>query len=189
MIDSAQADRLARAMARLVASAEAYSGYCFRCVKPQYSSRLDAFSGAGSRKASGRFHVKGRFNLVYTSTTLEAAQWEYLNTARSIGTDTAYLLPLTAIGADVVLSKVLNLSSAATRNILKITLKQLRETNWSSSSQETLTQLLGRLAFEAGFEAMLVPSAGGGQNLNIFRQNLLSGSSLQIINEGELPIP
>lgn len=176
-------------MARLAASPEAYSGYCYRCVKPQYSSRLNAFSGEGSRKASGRFHVKGQFILLYTGTTLEAAQWEYFNTARSIGIDTAHLLPVTAIGAEIVLSKVLNLSRADVRSTLKITLKQLQETNWSLSPDEALTQLVGRLAFEAGFEAMRVPSLGGGQNLNVFRQNLLPGSSLQIVNEAELPAP
>ena len=188
-MNQAQIDRLTRAMTKLVSRAEAFSGYCFRCVKPQYSSGLDAFSGAGSQKASGRFHVKGKYVIIYTGTDLQTAGWEYLNTAASIGIDTAYLLPYTAISAEVSLSRVLNLTHPAVRRTLNITLADLRASVWNSSSQETLTQLIGRLAYEAGFEAILTPSAGGGQNLNIFRQNLQASSSLKIVNEDQLSYP
>ena len=182
-------DRLTRAMARLFGRAQSFSGYCYRCVKPQYSNRLDAFSGAGSQKVSGRFHVKGKFIVVYTSTSLSAAGWEYLNTAASAGIDTAYLLPYTAISAAVTLSRVLDLTDPLVRRALNVTLVGLRASVWAGNSQETFTQLIGRLAYEAGFEAILVPSAGSGQNLNIFRQNLQPASSVKIVNEDHLASP
>ena len=170
-----------------MATAEDFSGHCFRCVKPVYSRSLDAFSGEGARNNSGRFHVKGKVLIVYTSTDLKTAEWEYTNTVRSRGFDIAYLLPYTAISATVKLSKVLNLNNSEVRKMLKVTLKELCGAPWDNSTTETLTQVIGRLAYEAGFEAILAPSAGGGQNLNIFRQNLLPGSLLQIINADELP--
>lgn len=182
------AKRLARVLAVLFASAESYSGHCFRFVKPKYGNRLDAFSGEGSRHTSGRFHIKGKFVIVYTSTSLETAEWEYFHTARSAGIDPAFLLPCTAISASVVLSKVLNLADSGIRKSLKITLRELRGGNWSSSSVETLLQALGRLADAAGYEALLVPSAGAGQNLNIFRRNLRLNSVVEIINAGDLPV-
>ncbi len=188
-MDQAQIDRLARAVTKLASHAEAFSGYCFRCVKPQYSSGLNAFSGAGSQKASGRFHVKGRFIIVYTSTDLQTAGWEYLNTAASIGIDTASLLPYIAISAEAKFSRVLNLTHPAVRRTLGVTLVELRTSAWNAASQETKTQLIGRLAYEAGFEAILAPSAGGGRNLNILRQNLQAASSVKIVNEDLLPYP
>ena len=186
-MDQAQADRLARDMVKNFGRAEAFSGYCFRYVTPKYSSSLDAFSGAGSLKVSGRFHVKGNFVIVYTSTELKTAEWEYFHTARSAGIDTTFLLPCTVISATVKLSRVLNLTDAKVRRVLKVTLKELCGSTWDGSLKETLTQAIGRFAYEAGFEAVLVPSVGGGQNLNIFRQNLLAASSLEIINADKLP--
>ncbi len=187
MTASVRISRLAVTITHLTANAEEFTGHCFRCVKPVYSSSLDAFSGEGTLKTSGRFHVIGKVLVVYTSTDLKTAEWEYTNTARSRGFDSAHLLPYTAISANVKLSKVLNLSNSAVRKMLKVTLKELRGAPWDSSATETLTQVIGRLAYEAGFEAILAPSGGGGQNLNVFRQNLLTGSLLQIINADELP--
>lgn len=186
-MDQAQIERLVRALTQLVSRAEAFSGYCFRCVKPHYSGSLDAFSGAGSQKVSGRFHVKGKFVIVYTSADLQTAQWEYLNTAASAGFDTAYLLPYTAISAEAKLSRVLNITNPSVRRTLNVTLAELRTSAWNGTSQETLTQLIGRLAYEAGFEAIVAPSAGKGQNINILRQNLLAASYLKIVNEDQLP--
>ena len=188
-MDQVQTDRLTRAMTRLYGRAEAFSGYCFRCVKPYYSSALDAFSGAGSQKVSGRFHVKGKFVIIYTGTDLKTAQWEYLNTAASVGFDTAHLLPYTAISAEVHLSRVLDLTNPSVRRALSVTLTDLRASVWSGSLQETLTQLVGRLAYQTGFEAILAPSAGGGKNLNILRQNLQAASFVKIVNENQLAPP
>ena len=186
-MDRLRINRLAHSMTDLAARAEAFSGNCFRCVKPKYSSSLDAFSGEGSRKASGRFHVRGKFVVVYTSVNLRTAEWEYFNTARSMGIDSAFLLPFTAIGANAQLAKVLNLNNPDVLRAMEVTLDEICGLKWDGSSEETLTQLIGRLAYEAGFEAILAPSAGGGQNLIIFCHNLLAGSRIEIINEDDLP--
>ena len=158
-------------------------------MQPKYGNSLDAFSGEGSLKVSGRFHVRGNVRLVYTSTDLNTAQWEYCNTARSSGLNITSLLPYIIIGADVTLSKVLDLSDALVRERLGVTLAEVRSVKWDASPDQTLTQIIGRLAYEAKFEAILAPSRGGGLNLNIFRQNLLPDSSIEIINEDKLPAP
>ena len=119
MIDQKRIDHIERTINRLFDHAEAFSGHCFRCVKPKYGNSLDAFSGEGSLKVSGRFHVRGNVRLVYTSTDLNTAQWEYCNTARSTGLSIASLLPFTAVSAAVNLNKVLNLSDTKVRRSLK----------------------------------------------------------------------
>lgn len=158
-------------------------------MQPKYGNSLDAFSGEGSREASGRFHGKGQFVIVYTSTDLKTAEWEYSNTARSSGFNITSLLPYIIIGANVTLSKVLDLSDASVRKRLGVTLAEIRGVEWDTSFDETVTQVIGRLAYETKFEAILAPSRGGGLNLNILRQNLLPDSSIEIINEDKLLAP
>lgn len=189
MIEQVRVERLTRSIARSFTLPAAFSGCCIRCMQPKYGNRLDAFSGEGSREASGRFHGKGELVIVYTSTDLKTAEWEYSNTARSSGLNITSLLPYIIIGADVTLSKVLDLSDALVRERLGVTLAEVRSVRWDASSDQTLTQIIGRLAYEAKFEAILAPSRGGGLNLNIFRQNLLPDSSIEIINEDKLPAP
>ena len=84
---------------------------------------------------------------------------------------------------------MLNLTNSRVRRVLNVTLAELRASVWNGSSQETLTQLTGRLAYQTGFEAILAPSAGGGKNLNILRQNLQAAFYIKIVNEDQLPRP
>ena len=59
-----------------------------------------------------------------------------------------------------------------------------RTVRWSA-----VTQAIGRLAFDLGWEALLVPSAARktGINLILFPDNLARTSIVQIINAGDLP--
>jgi hypothetical protein len=54
--------------------------------------------------------------------------------------------------------------------------------------REALTQAIGRIAFEAGLEALFVPSAQArkGKNLVVVLDNLQKTSSLTIQNVGKL---
>jgi len=71
-------------------------------------------------------------------------------------------------------------------NELILSLKRTQNVDTS----EAFTQQLGRLARDAGFEAILVPSAvTRGKNLDVFPDRLLPGSSLKIINRSRLPLP
>ncbi len=177
-----------RRMQRLVASERAFEGTCFRCLSPRYANVRDAISGEGSRYAAGRFHVKGAFLIVYTACSLDLALWEYTHTARSRGFDVAQLLPVMLLSLEVKLTRVLDLTDAATRRALKINLPTVRMGSWEISEGESATQQIGRLASEAGFEAILAPSAGKRNNLNVLPANLSPDSIFRIINEQELPV-
>jgi hypothetical protein len=54
---------------------------------------------------------------------------------------------------------------------------------------ESWTQAIGRGSRQAGFEAILVPSARhrGGRNIVIFPDRLAAGSSLELLAPGDLP--
>lgn len=173
----------------LVLSAVSYQGRVFRILTPLYANKRDALSGLGSLPASGRFHAKGAFLIAYTGCTLPQAEWEYSHTARNAGITREESLPLTTLSADAHLSKVLDLTNRAVRRRLKVTQKELSQKAWQASSSETLTQAIGRLAHQHGFEAILTPSAGFGNNLNLLPQNYLPDSFVRIIHEDRLPPP
>ena len=104
-------------------------------------------------------------------------------------------LPRVLVSIRVELKKVLNLADANVRRTLGVTRQQLVGEDWRAANeknQEAFTQAIGRLAWIAGWQALLVPSMPypGGVNLVIFPDNLPAlGSSLHIINADELPAP
>jgi len=66
------------------------------------------------------------------------------------------------------------------------------EENWAgiqADGEEAWTQAIGRGSLNAGFEALLVPSArkAGGKNIVVFPDNFLAGSKLTPLASDELP--
>ncbi len=186
-MDALRLAQLDSALQVLALRDDPHMGKVFRIMTPLYANKVDALSGEGSRRASGRFHVKGTFLIAYTGCTLPQAEWEYSNTSRNSGIAREDSLPVTTLSADVNFTKVLDLTDRAVRRQLKVTKQDLSQSTWGASPDETLTQILGRLAHQHGFEAIITPSAGPGNNLNILPQNRLPGSFVHIINEDRLP--
>ena len=186
-MDALRLAQLGSALQALALRDHPYAGKVFRIMTPLYANKVDALSGEGSRRASGRFHVKGAFLIAYTGCILPQAEWEYSNTSRNSGITREDSLPLTTLSADVNFNKVLDLTDRAVRRQLKVTKQDLSKSAWGISPIETLTQVIGRLAHQHGFEAIITPSSGPGNNLNILPQNLLPGSFVHIINEDRLP--
>jgi RES domain-containing protein len=92
----------------------------------------------------------------------------------------------------VDLGTVLDLTHGKTRSAVRVSERRMLNEPWreeQKAGREGLTQALGRLAHELGWEGLLVPSAAtrGGTNLIVFPANLSRRSSLEIINVGELP--
>lgn len=79
------------------------------------------------------------------------------------------------------LARVLRLDRAV-RTLLGVRISALLDPDWKSMRTEVLSQRLGRLAFDAGIEGLLVPSAidrNNGVNLVAFPDNLEPGSYLE----------
>ena len=188
-MDAPRLAQLDAALLRFASGGSPYSGTVFRILTPRYANSRDALSGEGSRHDSGRFHVKGAFLITYAGCTLKQAEWEHSHTSRNAGIAREDSLPLTTLSADVRFSRVLDLTDRTVRRQLKVTKAQLSGGAWAGPSGETLTQAIGRLARQHGFEAILTPSLGPGDNLNLLPENLLPGSSVKIVNEDRLPPP
>ena len=101
-------------------------------------------------------------------------------------------MPRVTVSVRVRLARVLDLTDGKTRSALRVSERRILDEPWreeQKAGREALTQALGRLGHELGWEALLVPSAArrGGVNLIIFPANLSRQSSLEIINVGDLP--
>jgi len=174
--------------------AEPFANVCYRNVSLQYANRIDIISAQGSINAGGRFNFKGAFDVLYLSCDLHTCLEETTKSLQRPGLEIAMLLPCVVIGIEVKLRRILDLTNDVTRRKLGITKNSLIATDWEKSQnifhQEAFTQQLGRLARDAGFEAILVPSAVmRSKNLDVFPDRLLPGSSLKIINRSRLPLP
>jgi RES domain-containing protein len=102
-------------------------------------------------------------------------------------------LPRVLAAVQVVLHRVLDLTSAKARKTLRVSREKLLTKDWRAANaddDEALTQAIGRLAWEAEWEGLVVPSAADpdGTNLIIFPGNLTPPHSyLIIVNRGQLP--
>jgi RES domain-containing protein len=170
----------------------AYAGKLLRVTGMDYANTDDLLSGDGSLRFGGRYNAKGGFRAIYASLELDTATAELLAHHRRQGRPDpeADVFPIAIVSLEVEVDRLLDLTDAAVRRNLKITLKDLDE-DWQSAQnqgQEALTQAIGRLALSAGYQGLVAPSAAkrGGRNLVFFRE-VASEGQLRIIRKEKLP--
>lgn len=176
----------------VMASAVAWHGTAYRAVGLRYANQRDLLSGEGTKRVGGRWTPLGSFATVHVSLDIKTALDESLGTQKSYGIAAAARLPLTLVAIDVQLESVIDLTDEKILAALGLTRQRLLRCRWRQNmdaGREALTQAVGRIAFEAGLEGLVVPSAQArkGQNLVIFPSNLQTSSSLTIQNVQELP--
>jgi len=168
----------------------AYQGVCYRNVRPKRAGNL--LSSPGSLVSGGRYNFKGLFEVLYLSCDVHTCVEETTRSLTQNAFDVAKTLPRLLVSIEVKLSKVLDFTDSRVRRDLGITKKVLTETDWASLQEaevETITQAIGRLTRDVGFEAIFVPSATRlGNNLDVFPDNLLSDSILKVANEEEIKL-
>jgi RES domain-containing protein len=185
---------LLQATIRLAPRAISFNGTLYRACTPQYANSRDLLTGAGAFKFGGRWNTPNTFHMVYLSLHLEAAIAETLGLAGHYGFDPATRLPMTFVAVDATLDKVLDLTNASIRKSLGVTIAQLTNCPWkndNAAGNEALTQAIGRAAFHAGLQAILVPSAvkRTTQNLNIFPNPRGPAGRLRVRRADQLPPP
>jgi RES domain-containing protein len=105
------------------------------------------------------------------------------------GLDPADVLPRTIVAVDVTLSRVLDLTDGTVRKTIGISATRMRGDDWRSLNRkglESLTQALGRVAYEVALEGLIVPACDAGKNVAVFPGNLRSTSKLAIRNAKQL---
>ena len=188
------AERLARAVGRcLPKHVRPWSGEAFRITAVRYANRDDVITGVGSKSAGGRWNPPASFATVYASLDAETALAEALAHFRYYGIPEIGAMPLVTVALKLRLRRVLDLTAGTVRSTLKVSATRILSDDWRKARarrRESLTQALGRTAYEAQLEAVVVPSAArlGAKNLVLFPGNLLPpGSWVQVLNRDELP--
>ena len=155
----------------------------YRSVSPARSGARDLLSGEGVRRWGGRWSAAGSFAAVYASLSPETAVAEALARARHYGIPDAEMMPRVVVALDARIAALVDLTDGSVRRTLRVSRRRLRAEPWrraADAGREALTQAIGRSAFEAGLEALLVPSAAdrAGSNLIVFPEALRPASRL-----------
>lgn len=185
---------LQRAMVRCAAQAVPWSGRAYRAAAMRFANRDDILAGVGSKQFGGRWNPPGSFRTVYLSRTPETAVAEYLGQQSRSGLSAFAKMPMVLVVVEVQLERVLDFTSAPVRRQFGVAVSQLIRDDWSApdARHESLTQALGRLAFEVELDGLLVPSAiaRSESNLALFPGNFVPpGSYLRLANRQQLPPP
>lgn len=120
---------------------------------------------------------------MYLSLDLDTALAEVKGWLDYYGLKPESALPRVFAAIQADLSEVLDLTDGAIRQRLQVSLDRIMREGWrrmNDRGREALTQAVGRAAFEASFEGLLVPSVQGeqGRNLVVFREKILPRSEL-----------
>lgn len=182
------------ALALALPGAIRFRGILYRACDPIYANTNDLLAGEGSRKVGGRWNPPGDVATIYLSQSVEGAIGESLGLPTHYGFDPVKRLPLTLVAVDAELEGLLDLTDAAIRKSLGVTLAALLRSDWRNENavgHEALPQAIGRAAFQLGAHGIIVPSAVKRtfRNLNVFRDNLTGISRLKIRGSEKLPPP
>jgi RES domain-containing protein len=188
-----QSEALSRGLKRATKHAGPFAGAAFRATSVQYANRDDLLTGQGAKRAGARWNPAGSFAAVYLGLTPETALAETLAQHRHFGWADEDAMPFVMVGLEVSLQTVLDLADGEVRRALAVSDARMLNDPWrKAKAPESLTQAIGRLAFEAGLEGIVVPSAAarGTNNLVVFPGNLTPpGSYLRVVNRDQLPPP
>lgn len=174
--------RLAAALRRV--PPRAFSGIVFRSASPAFAASRELLSGEGVRRHGGRWNPPGLFAAVYASLSPETAIAEALSHFRHYGIPDADAMPRVLVAVELELAAVVDLSVGWARRVLRVSRRRMRAEPWrrlQDDGREALTQSIGRSAFEAGLEGLLVSSAADrkGTNAVVFPARLQPESRLR----------
>lgn len=181
-------------MQTAIARTSPLASIVYRTVQIEYANKRDLISGLGTKQFGGRWTPPGLFATFHASLDANVALMESLSTQKHYGIAATGVLPLVLVAIDLKLQEILNLTDEDRLAELNLTRQKLIRCRWRQNMEkghEALTQAVGRIAYEAGLEGLIVPSAQvrGQKNLIVFPDNLKKGSSLVIQNVEKLPLP
>jgi RES domain-containing protein len=144
-----------------------WHGTLFRFQTVDFPAPKDVLSGEGARWRGGRWNPPGLTTL-YGSTTDTTALEECKANDRYYGVETKS--PRLLVAIESRLTRVLDLTSPATRRALDVTLTELAAEDWRkllAAGKESFTQAIGRAVAAAGGSGLLARSATVQRGVNV----------------------
>ncbi|MCL4205067.1 MAG: RES family NAD+ phosphorylase [Pirellulaceae bacterium] len=188
--EKTELDQIRERLKRLVPLAKSLSTTVYRSSTPRYANELELLTGQGSSHHGGRWNPVG-IPAVYASLTPETSLAETLAHFRHFRIPVEDAMPRIFVAIRVELHAILDIQDGDVRRRLQVSLERLRTVDWRADQRRgrmPVSQAIGQAAFELGLEGLLVPSASdhGGSNLMAFPSNLVSGSTLELLNADRL---
>lgn len=182
---------LRRRMAPLLETELPLEGVVFRSVGLRYATGEDFLGGHGASLYGGRWNPPG-LRAVYASGSPITAVKEAYQSFLHYGFQPQTLKARVLVALRFHLHRVLDLQSAEVLMQLRVGPAALVAEGWQEAigkGEAVLTQDLGQLACELGWEALCVPSAQDpeGWNLVLFPQTLLPESWVEVVDKESLP--
>jgi len=173
---------------RLLSGATAFNGVGYRSSTPEYATKADLLTGEGSKLHGGRWNPVG-IAAVYASLTPETAMSESLANNRYYGIALEDAMPRTFVAIEANLHAVLDFRDGSMRRRLQVSEERILVVDWRRdmrAGHDPITHLIGRAAYEVGWEGLIVPSAVDrkGHNLLVFPEKLQPRSRLLILHPG-----
>ena len=186
-------EQLTACFTKLVGDAQSFSGTTYRSCTPRYATETDLLTGEGSKLHGARWNPKG-IAVVYAADSPETAMAESLAHYRYFGIPVQSAMPRTVVAIELKLKCVVDLRESSVRQRLHVSKESMVTVDWRKEVKAGLlaiTQAIGQASFDAGVEALIVPSAAqsDGFNLLVFPANLKKGSKIQILNVDSLSSP
>lgn len=148
---------------------------CYRAISKEFT---DPLCTEGSKKVSGRWHIKGEFNALYLSESKKVCIEEL---KRRVDDETIIENLFNIFEIEINISKILDLTSKKNLKILKVDEKDLLSGSVCELNEVDLPNNLAKMAYKLGFEGILVKSATlAGNNIILFPANILKESKIKI---------
>lgn len=171
--------------------AQPKSGEFYRVAGPRHATAAAIVSGTGAFIAGGRWSPIGVMNVVYLSTAPETATYESMAGARYYNLPLWDSMPKVMVAVRVEVDAILDLTNRAIGANLPVAMAALLGEDWRAVMQggrESASQAIGRAAFAAGLQGLLVPSKAhrSGKNLLVFPASLSKTCLLEVMNPDAL---
>jgi len=173
------ADRLANAVP--------LAGEFYRAAGPRRITAAEILSGVGASIAGGRWNPLGVMKVVYLSVKPETALGESVEHFRRNNLPVWKGMPKVVVGVRVSVARSLDLTATGLGGDLPESLAVLMAEDWRAIMErgdEATAQAFGRAAFQAGVQALLVPSKPDptGVNVLVFPERLTAADALAVLN-------
>jgi RES domain-containing protein len=145
----------------------AWSGTLFRFQTVDFPTPKDVLSGDGAQRHGGRWNLPG-LPTVYGSTTDTTALEECKANDRYYGVETK--CPRLLVAIEARLTRMLDLTSPATRRWMHVTLTELGAEDWRkmlAAGKESFTHAIGRAVAASGGSGLLARSATVRRGVNV----------------------
>lgn len=157
----------------------------FRVAGPRHTTASEILSGEGAYRGGGRWNVPRNMKAIYASDDPVTAMHEATAHLRYYHLPLSNAMPKVTVALQVKAERVIDLTDATSG--FPEPMSTLLAEDWRQvmgRGDEPTTQAIGRAAFDAGLQGLLVPSkpSPAGKNLVLFPERFTTRTCVAVLN-------